>query len=105
MRRWRLSFSNLGPALVFCAVALPWNGTAYYEQGLALPLELVDHIELVLGPGSVLYGGNAMLGVINIVTKSSRAYRGLTLVAEGGVSPQQGLGGTFTSFAPGDLGG
>jgi outer membrane receptor for ferrienterochelin and colicins len=82
----------------------PWDGTAYYEQGLALPIELIDHIELILGPGSVLYGGNAMLGVINIVTKKASAYRGLNLVAEGGVSPQQGLGGSFTSFAPGDLG-
>jgi outer membrane receptor for ferrienterochelin and colicins len=82
----------------------PWNGTAYYEQGLAVPLELIDHIELILGPGSVLYGGNAMFGVINIVTKSANAYRGLVLVAEGGVSPQQGLEGSFTSFAPGDLG-
>jgi outer membrane receptor for ferrienterochelin and colicins len=82
----------------------PWNGTAYYEQGLGVPLELIDHIELILGPGSVLYGGNAMFGVINIVTKRANAYRGLILVAEGGVSPQQGLEGSFTSFAPGDLG-
>jgi outer membrane receptor for ferrienterochelin and colicins len=81
-----------------------WAGTAYYEQGLALPLELIDHIELILGPGSVLYGGNAMLGVINIVTKEARSHAGVTVVAEGGVSPQQGLGGRFESFAPGDLG-
>lgn len=82
----------------------PWDGTAYYEQGLALPLELIDHVELILGPGSVLYGGNAMLGVVNIITKGVGTYRGLTVVAEGGVSPQQGLGGSFTSFAPSDLG-
>ena len=82
----------------------PWDGTAYFEQGLGLPLELIDHVELILGPGSVLYGGNAMLGVINIVTKGAGAYRGLTVVTEGGASPQQGLAGRFTSFAPGDLG-
>lgn len=52
----------------------------------------------------MLYGGNAMLGVINIVTKGAGAYRGITVVAEGGVSPQHGLDGKFTSFAPGDLG-
>jgi outer membrane receptor for ferrienterochelin and colicins len=81
-----------------------WAGTAYYEQGLALPLELIDHIELILGPGSVLYGGNAMLGVINIVTKEARSAAGLTVVAEGGLAPQQGIGGRLESFAPGDLG-
>jgi hypothetical protein len=45
-----------------------------------------------------------MFGVINIVTKRANAYRGLILVAEGAVSPQHGLEGSFTSFAPGDLG-
>jgi outer membrane receptor for ferrienterochelin and colicins len=83
----------------------PWNGTAYFEQGMGIPLEMIDHIELILGPGSVLYGGNAMIGVINIVTKRAAAYQGLHLTAAGGVSPQQGKNGNFTSFAPGDLGG
>jgi outer membrane receptor protein involved in Fe transport len=83
----------------------PWDGTAYFEQGAGIPLELIDHIELVLGPGSVLYGGNAMFGVLNIVTKRAAAFKGLHFIAEGGLSPEQGQGGTFTSFAPADLGG
>ena len=83
----------------------PWNMTAYFEQGAAIPMELVDHIELILGPGSVLYGGSAMLGVVNVVTKRASAFRGVHLVAEGTASPEQGRGGKFTSFAPADLGG
>ena len=82
----------------------PWGGASYYEQGLGIPLELIDHVELILGPGSVLYGGSAMFGVINIITRNASADAGLTLVAEGGVSPQHGLDGSLTSFAPGDLG-
>jgi outer membrane cobalamin receptor len=82
----------------------PWDGTAYFEQGAAIPIDLIDHIELVLGPGSVLYGGNAMIGVVNVVTKRAASYRGLHFTAEAGLSPQQGQGGTFTSFAPKDLG-
>lgn len=82
----------------------PWDGTAYYEQGSGIPLEMVDHIELILGPGSVLYGGNAMFAVINVVTKRSTANRGLHLLMAGGVSPQQGRSGDVTSVAPGDLG-
>ncbi|MEW6619135.1 MAG: TonB-dependent receptor [bacterium] len=35
----------------------------------ALPLENVERIEIVEGPVSSLYGGNAMGGVINIITK------------------------------------
>lgn len=82
----------------------PWDGTAYFEQGAAIPMELVDHIELVLGPGSVLYGGNAMFGVVNVVTKKPASYKGVHVIGEVGASPQQGLNGAFTSFAPGDLG-
>jgi outer membrane receptor for ferrienterochelin and colicins len=83
----------------------PWDGTAYFEQAAGIPLEMIDHIELILGPGSVLYGGNAMISVINIVTKRDASNQGLHLIASGGVSPQQGRNGNFTSFAPGDLGG
>jgi outer membrane receptor for ferrienterochelin and colicins len=83
----------------------PWDGTAYFEQGAGVPMELIDHIELILGPGSVLYGGNAMIGVVNVVTKRASAYSGLHLVAEGSLSPQQGRNGEITSVAPADLGG
>ena len=34
-----------------------------------IPLENVERIEIVRGSGSVLYGDNAMAGVINIITK------------------------------------
>lgn len=80
-----------------------WDGTAYFEQGLGIPFELIDHVELVLGPGSVLYGGNAMLGVVNVVTKNARNYKGLHLIAEGGASPGQRKG-KIDSFAPSDAG-
>ena len=33
--------------------------------------EYVDHVEVMRGPGSVLYGSNAMGGVINVITKPS----------------------------------
>jgi outer membrane receptor for ferrienterochelin and colicins len=76
-----------------------WDGTAYFEQGLALPLEAVDHIELIVGPGSVLYGGNAMLGIVNIVTRKASDRPGLMLVAEGSLSPSQGQDGAIESLS------
>lgn len=51
-----------------------WDGTAYFERGAAIPWEMIDHIEVIVGPGSVLYGSNAMFGVINVVTKRARDY-------------------------------
>lgn len=59
-----------------------WDGTAYYERGMAVPLELIDHVEIILGPGSVLYGSYAMLGVINVITKRAKDYKGLHLIVE-----------------------
>lgn len=34
--------------------------------------DYVDHVEVLRGPGSVLYGSNAMGGVINVITKNPR---------------------------------
>ncbi len=74
-------------------------GSARFDRGLGVPIELVDHIEVILGPGSVLYGSNAMLGVINVVTKRARYWSGahLTGEAEFGKSARAsaGAGTTF----------
>lgn len=75
------------------AVNEPWGGTAYFERGAGIPLEIVDHIEVILGPGSVLYGSNAMLGVIHVVTKRARDFEGLHAIAESEVLPTpEGVG-------------
>lgn len=38
----------------------------------AFPIQTIDHIEVIRGPGSVLYGTNAFTGVINVVTKNPK---------------------------------
>jgi iron complex outermembrane receptor protein len=40
-------------------------------NGFSLDLDLVDHIEIVRGPGSSLFGTNAMFGVINVITRTA----------------------------------
>ncbi len=37
---------------------------------LPIGLEEIERIEVIRGPGSALYGANAMLGVINIITRA-----------------------------------
>jgi outer membrane receptor for ferrienterochelin and colicins len=73
----------------------PWDGTAYYDVSAGIPLDLVDHIEVILGPGSVLYGSNAMLGVINVITKHAKDYAGMHLIAEGGLPEAWHLAGGY----------
>ncbi len=37
----------------------------------AFPVNIIERIEVIRGPGSVLYGSNAFSGVINVVTKNA----------------------------------
>lgn len=60
----------------------PLRGGAHFDRGAGVPIEMVDHIEVILGPGSVLYGSSAMLGVINIVTKRAKDLAGGHVVVE-----------------------
>ena len=64
------------------AVNEPYGGSASFDRGLGVPIELIDHVEVVLGPGSVLYGSNAMLGVVNVVTKRAKDYSGFRVIAD-----------------------
>jgi outer membrane receptor protein involved in Fe transport len=65
------------------------NGASYHGEAAGIPIELIDHIEIMLGPGSVLYGANATLGVVNVVTKRAKDYGGLHLFAEAAFSPEE----------------
>jgi iron complex outermembrane recepter protein len=43
--------------------------SAHYNSDFAVPLDAVDHIEVLRGSGSTLYGSDAVSGVINIITR------------------------------------
>ena len=62
----------------------PLNGAAAFGNPFAVPLELIDHIELVLGPGSAVHGSNAVMAVVNVVTKSAAVIDGMHVAIEGG---------------------
>jgi iron complex outermembrane recepter protein len=51
-----------------------------------VPLEDVDRIEVILGPGATLWGSNAVNGVINVVTRPAEDSRGGVVAARGGTS-------------------
>ncbi|MDX1577244.1 MAG: TonB-dependent receptor [Gemmatimonadota bacterium] len=56
----------------------------------------LERVELVLGPGSALYGPNAANGVIHSITKSPIDYPGASFSVAGGLRQQsdgQGVGG------------
>lgn len=57
---------------------------ASFEFGQHFPVDHIKRIEIVRGPGSVIYGGAAKLGVINIITKTSDDLEGVALTASYG---------------------
>jgi iron complex outermembrane receptor protein len=54
-------------------------------------LEDIERIEVIRGPGGTIWGANAVNGVINIITKSSKETQG-ALAALGGGNVDQGTG-------------
>lgn len=57
---------------------------AYIDESGLLDLALVDRVEYVPGTGSVTYGNNAMLGIINIVTRKGGSLNAVQLSTEAG---------------------
>jgi iron complex outermembrane recepter protein len=53
-----------------------------------VPLEDIDRIEVIRGPGATVWGANAVNGVINVVTKSAGDTRGGLVSGAGGPDGQ-----------------
>lgn len=58
-------------------------------------LEDVDRIEVIRGPGSSIWGANAVNGVINIITKSSQETQGGYVVGNVGTHVRHELAGRY----------
>ncbi len=52
-----------------------YTGSPTYFYGDDLMVENVKRIEVIRGPGSALYGANAFIGVINIITMDPEDYK------------------------------
>lgn len=72
----RGNWANEGKAL------LMWDGQVYNEplystlQFARFPVDQIEQIEIIKGPGSVIYGGYAELAVIDIKTRSPAGLNG-----------------------------
>jgi len=73
------------------SVYTPQFSGVYWETR-DVPLEDIERIEVIRGPGATLWGANAVNGVINIITKKASETQGGSMTAGGG-SEEQGFGG------------
>jgi len=89
------------------SVYTPSFSGVFWDQ-VDLPLQDIDRIEVIRGPGATVWGANAVNGVINIITKSSLATQGglLEVAAGNSIEPittlryggKIGSAGAFRAF-------
>jgi iron complex outermembrane receptor protein len=65
-----------------------------FYDALTIMIEDIERIEVISGPGSTLWGTNAVNGVINVTTRSARDTRG-GLLAAGAGNQEQGASARF----------
>jgi iron complex outermembrane receptor protein len=89
--RWAISIRGFN-ALYGNKVLVLVDGRSIYVDSISgvfwdqqdVPLEDIDHIEVIRGPGGTVWGANAVNGVINLITKRTTETKGGLLSAGGG---------------------
>jgi outer membrane receptor protein involved in Fe transport len=63
----------------------PWGNITWINR--TAPIETIKRIEVVTGPGGVLWGANSFLGITNLITKDAEDVNGLEVSANYGDGP------------------
>ena len=71
------------------AIGQELNELAYstLQLGNHVPVEQIEKIEIIRGPGSVIYGGFAELAVINVTTRGAKELDGIAVSGTYGQLP------------------
>jgi outer membrane cobalamin receptor len=81
----RGNWANEGKVLVLMD-GQPFNELLYQTVAIGnrFPVDAIERIEIIRGPGSAIYGGSAEYGVINIITKAAESLNGVAVYGTGG---------------------
>src|SRR2546430_12377312 len=94
-RGFDAKFRNKLLVMVDGRIVYPPNFAGVYWDTVDVPLEDIDRIEVIRGPGGTIWGANAVNGVINIITRKSDQTHGLLVKAGGGTVDQGSLAGRY----------
>src|ERR1700756_1134748 len=62
-------FNNGNILILVNSIPLSRQDAGINSSALSMPVEQIERIEVIRGPGSVLYGDYAFMGLVNIVTR------------------------------------
>ena len=89
--RWSIGIRGFGTRLTRSVLVLIDGRIVYttlfagtYWEAQDVVMDDIERIEVIRGPGGVIWGPNAVDGVINVITKSSDETRGLVVNARSG---------------------
>jgi iron complex outermembrane recepter protein len=91
IRGFNSRYSNKVLVLIDGRTVYTPSFSGVFWEHLDMPLENIERIEVIRGPGATVWGANAVNGVISIFTKSSKDTKG-GLVTAGGGSQTHALG-------------
>jgi iron complex outermembrane receptor protein len=96
--------SQFNPQVLVLINGIPITNVFQGDRNLAwggMPVEAIERIEVIRGPGSAVYGADAFAGVIDIITKSGQDISGTEIGGRIGSFDTTEAWGLFS----GDLGG
>src|SRR5258708_21715738 len=76
IRGFNSRYSNKVLVLIDGRTVYTPSFSGVFWDHLDMPLEDIDRIEVIRGPGATVWGANAVNGVISIITKSSKDTQG-----------------------------
>jgi iron complex outermembrane receptor protein len=91
VRGFNSRYSNKVLVLIDGRTVYTPSFSGVFWEHLDMPLENIERIEVIRGPGATVWGANAVNGVISIFTKSAKDTKG-GLVTAGGGSQVHALG-------------
>jgi iron complex outermembrane receptor protein len=91
VRGFNSRYSNKVLVLIDGRTVYTPSFSGVFWEHLDMPLENIERIEVIRGPGATVWGANAVNGVISIFTKSSKDTKG-GLIAAGAGSQVHALG-------------
>jgi iron complex outermembrane receptor protein len=84
IRGFNSRYSNKVLVLIDGRTVYTTSFSGVYWEHLDMPLENIERIEVIRGPGTTVWGANAVNGVISIFTKSSKDTKGGLVTAGAG---------------------